>query len=191
MWDLHVADNAVVTPCLNMENLPRPLTTSNHKCLSRLPGSTVESDNNHMTANLAIKNWKPFTRARAREEAVKNCNKKSQQLIIKSQQGSITEREELFLKKLARKTTSEDKVLKAFLEIFPDRSKSFVQQHWVKVKPLPQQMTRSQTERQWAILSLDIGVTWDVQLLEVCEEYPTIPSSTSLLGIGVVIYGRD
>lgn len=137
-----------IYPCPNMKDLPWPSTTSNHICLSRLPGSTVESDNNHRTANLATKNWKPFTRARAREEAAKNHNKKSQQLKTKSRRENIIKREELFLKKLARETTSEDKVLKAFLNNFPDRSKSFVQQHWVKVKPLPQQMTRSRTKRQ-------------------------------------------
>lgn len=137
-----------IYPCPNMEDLPWPSTTSNHKCPSRLPESTVESDNNHRTANLAIKNQKPFTRARAREEAAKNRNKKGRQLKTKSQRENITEREELFLKKLARETTSEDEVFKAFLDNFPDRSKSFAQRHWVKIEPLPQRMTRSRTKRQ-------------------------------------------
>lgn len=131
-----------------MEDLPRPSTTNNHECLSKLPEYTVESDNDHRTASLATKNQKPFTRARAREAAAKNNNKIGRQLKTRSRRENITEREELFLKELARKTTYEEEVFKAFLGNFPDRSKSFVQRHWVKVQPLPQRVTRSRTKRQ-------------------------------------------
>ena len=116
-----------IYPYPNMDFLPWPLTMSNQKCLLRLPKSTVESDNNHRTARLAIKNWKPFTRARAREEAVKNCNKKGWKVKMRLQWENITKREELFLKKLAREITSEDEVLRIFLDNFLDRSKSFIQ----------------------------------------------------------------
>ena len=131
--------------CPNPEDSRRPSTTK--KRLSRLFESIDESDIPQETTNFDVKVRRPFTRARAREVAARNTGRKGQKLRTGLRSAKITAEEDLFLKEMTKKASSEEAIFKVFLEKFPSRSKSFLQRNWIKVQPLSQRMTRSRAIR--------------------------------------------
>jgi hypothetical protein len=89
----------------------------------------------------------PLTRAKAREQATKILRSHTISLNSIQKAKPYSQEEDLLLKRLMRKPTDIQDVIKKFSVHFPGRSTASLQKRWLLIQPPTRRSTRSRTIR--------------------------------------------